>query len=74
MKCKNTRSSGKTLGVAPVPLSCEQTLIAARALGHSESWTFEPALCVVQFLMTSYFHWTWTKLEQIYKGQWHYNT
>jgi len=43
MKCKNTRSSGKTLGVAPVAWTWEQTLIAASALGHPEGWTFEPA-------------------------------
>jgi len=29
MKCKNTRSSGKTLGVAPLAWTWEQTLIAA---------------------------------------------
>jgi len=47
MKCKNTRSSGKTLGVAPVAWTWEQTLIAASALGRPESWTFEPAQCVL---------------------------
>jgi len=34
MKCKNTRSSGKTLGVALVAWTWEQTLIAASALGQ----------------------------------------
>jgi len=74
MKCKNTRSSGKTLGVAPVAWTWEQTLIAAAVLGHPEGWAFEPArttICVVQFLLMSYFHWTWAKLEQIYTDQWH---
>ena len=46
MKCKNTRSSGKTLGVAPVAWTWEQTLIPASALGHPEGSTFEPARCV----------------------------
>jgi len=46
MKCKNTRSSGKTLGVAPTAWTCEKILIAASALGHPEGWTFEPARCV----------------------------
>jgi len=80
MKCKNTRLSGKTLGVALVAWLWEQTLITASALGHREGWTFEPArcvwlcVCVGRFLMTSFFHGTWTKLEQIHTDQWHHHT
>jgi len=47
MKCKNTTSSGKTLGMAPVAWTWEQTLITASALGHPEGWTSEPVRCVL---------------------------